>query len=141
MVAADRAQRPLPRRGHTPRALRRSLPRRRNQFLVLQAAPPGDLRPLGRVCPEDFEFSVKVPKVATHEHRLENVDDLLDGFLAEVTLLGEKLGPLLVQLPPSLSFSADIATGSSRHSDTGLTAPWALNPGTRAGSSPRPTGS
>jgi uncharacterized protein YecE (DUF72 family) len=61
--------------------------------------------------PEDFAFSVKVPKVATHERRLENVDDVLDGFLAEATQLGDRLGPLLVQLPPSLSFSADIADG------------------------------
>ncbi len=61
--------------------------------------------------PEEFKFSVKVPKVATHEHRLENVDDVLDRFLTEATQLGEKLGPLLVQLPPSLAFSADIADG------------------------------
>jgi uncharacterized protein YecE (DUF72 family) len=37
------------------------------------------------------------------------VGDVLDNFLAEATRLGEKLGPLLVQLPPSLRFSADIA--------------------------------
>jgi uncharacterized protein YecE (DUF72 family) len=61
--------------------------------------------------PEDFRFSVKVPKVATHERRLENVDDVLDRFLAEATQLGDRLGPLLVQLPPSLSFCADIADG------------------------------
>ena len=61
--------------------------------------------------PEDFRFSVKVPKVATHERRLVDVDDVLDGFLAEATQLGDRLGPLLVQLPPSLSFSADIADG------------------------------
>lgn len=59
--------------------------------------------------PDDFLFSVKVPKVVTHERRLENVDDLLDRFLAEATQLGNRLGPLRVQLPPSLSFSADIA--------------------------------
>ena len=59
--------------------------------------------------PEDFLFSVKVPKVATHERRLVDAGEVLDGFLAEATQLGDKLGPLLVQLPPSLSFSADIA--------------------------------
>jgi uncharacterized protein YecE (DUF72 family) len=61
--------------------------------------------------PGDFGFSVKIPKVATHEHRLENVDDVLDRFLAEATQLGGRLGPLLVQLPPSLSFCSDIAGG------------------------------
>ena len=52
--------------------------------------------------PADFRFSVKVPKVATHERRLVDADDVLDSFLAEATQLGDKLGPLLVQLPPSL---------------------------------------
>ena len=59
--------------------------------------------------PEDFRFSVKVPKVATHERRLVDVSDVLDSFLAEATQLGDKLGPLLVQLPPSLPFTAKVA--------------------------------
>ena len=59
--------------------------------------------------PADFRFSVKVPKLATHERRLVDADDVLDGFLAEATQLGDKLGPLLVQLPPSLTFSAGVA--------------------------------
>ncbi len=58
---------------------------------------------------EGFAFSVKVPKIATHERRLDNVDDVLDRFLAEATQLGDRLGPLLVQLPPSLSFASDVA--------------------------------
>lgn len=59
--------------------------------------------------PQDFQFAVKVPKVATHNRRLVDADDVLDQFLGEATQLGEKLGPLLVQLPPSLSFKADVA--------------------------------
>jgi uncharacterized protein YecE (DUF72 family) len=59
--------------------------------------------------PEDFRFAVKVPKAITHERRLENVSDLLDRFLSEVGGLGPKLGPLLVQMPPSLSFQRGIA--------------------------------
>ena len=51
LVAPEGARRPLPRRGLASRAIRRSLPCRRDQFLVLQAAPPGDLCPLGRVRP------------------------------------------------------------------------------------------
>ena len=54
--------------------------------------------------PADFRFSVKVPKTITHQHRLTGVDSLLDAFLREVTELGEKLGCLLVQLPPSLEW-------------------------------------
>ena len=37
------------------------------------------------------------------------MEALLDTFLGEVTALGEKLGCLLVQLPPSLAFDAAIA--------------------------------
>jgi uncharacterized protein YecE (DUF72 family) len=56
----------------------------------------------------DFRFSVKVPKLATHERRLVDVGDVLDSFLAEATQLGDKLGPLLVQLPPSLVFTSEV---------------------------------
>lgn len=59
--------------------------------------------------PESFRFAVKVPKAITHELRLKDADDLLDRFLSEVSGLGPKLGPLLVQLPPSLRFEDGIA--------------------------------
>jgi uncharacterized protein YecE (DUF72 family) len=59
--------------------------------------------------PVDFQFAVKIPKAVTHDRRLVDVNDLLDRFLGEATCLGGKLGPLLVQIPPSLSFSAAIA--------------------------------
>jgi uncharacterized protein YecE (DUF72 family) len=65
----------------------------------------------GASVPADFRFSVKVPKVATHERRLVDTGNVLNAFLAEVTHLGDKLGPLLVQLPPSLRFSAEVAEG------------------------------
>jgi uncharacterized protein YecE (DUF72 family) len=59
--------------------------------------------------PEDFRFAVKVPKAITHERRLKDVSDLLDRFLSEAGGLGPKLGPLLVQLPPSLSFQPGVS--------------------------------
>lgn len=59
--------------------------------------------------PDDFQFAVKVPKIATHEGRLVDAEGVLDRFLSEATQLGEKLKVLLVQLPPSLSFDAGIA--------------------------------
>ncbi|MGE3818906.1 MAG: DUF72 domain-containing protein [Isosphaeraceae bacterium] len=61
--------------------------------------------------PEDFRFSVKLPKVITHERRLKDVEEPLDRFLGEATQLGGRLGPVLVQLPPSLSFSSIVAKG------------------------------
>ncbi|HEX2721458.1 MAG TPA: DUF72 domain-containing protein [Gemmatimonadaceae bacterium] len=59
--------------------------------------------------PDDFRFSVKLPKVITHEKRLTATTDVLDTFLGEVNGLGSKLGALLVQLPPSAHFDADVA--------------------------------
>jgi uncharacterized protein YecE (DUF72 family) len=59
--------------------------------------------------PPDFRFAVKVPKTITHDARLSGVDALLDAFLHEVTELGDKLGCLLVQLPPSLDWEEPTA--------------------------------
>ncbi|MET0274396.1 MAG: DUF72 domain-containing protein [Phenylobacterium sp.] len=59
--------------------------------------------------PPGFRFSVKAPKTITHERKLADPGDLLDSFLADARLLGPKLGPILVQLPPSLAFDAQIA--------------------------------
>ncbi|WP_373867402.1 DUF72 domain-containing protein [Microvirga aerophila] len=50
-----------------------------------------------------------MPKAITHERRLKDGGDLLDRFVSEVSGLGHKLSPLLVQLPTSLSFQAGIA--------------------------------
>ena len=60
--------------------------------------------------PADFKFSLKLSKVITHERELLNVEEPLDEFMANAHLLGEKLGPILIQLPPSLSFDPDLAT-------------------------------
>lgn len=59
--------------------------------------------------PAGFRFAVKVPKTATHGARLVNTEAILDAFLGEVAGLGDRLGPLLVQLPPNLAFEAEVA--------------------------------
>lgn len=56
--------------------------------------------------PPGFRFSVKMPKTISHEARLVGADGLLDAFLAQVSELGDRLGCLLLQLPPSLAFDA-----------------------------------
>jgi uncharacterized protein YecE (DUF72 family) len=58
---------------------------------------------------DDFSFAVKMPKTITHTRRLVGVTELLERFLAESGQLGAKLGPLLVQLPPSLAFGTRVA--------------------------------
>ena len=60
--------------------------------------------------PENFRFAVKLPKVITHELRLVNVVSDLERFLGEIAGLGTKLGPVLIQLPPSFAFDAALAS-------------------------------
>ncbi len=56
--------------------------------------------------PAAFRFCVKLPKQITHERRLVACEEALERFLHECGHLGEKLGCLLVQLPPSLAYDA-----------------------------------
>lgn len=59
--------------------------------------------------PDTFRFTAKVPKEITHVLRLQNAEKRLDVFLSEVMNLGEKLGALLVQLPPRLALDPESA--------------------------------
>lgn len=59
--------------------------------------------------PPAFRFCVKVPKQITHERRLVDCDELLECFLHECGQLGDSLGCLLIQLPPSLSYDPSSA--------------------------------
>lgn len=58
--------------------------------------------------PADFQFALKLNQKITHIQKLQNCEDTLKRFLEVASVLaGEKrLGPVLVQLPPS--FRADL---------------------------------
>lgn len=60
--------------------------------------------------PSTFRFSLKVPKRISHELRLQHCEAELDNFLHACLHLGDKLGCLLVQLPPSLSYEPPVAS-------------------------------
>ena len=53
--------------------------------------------------PPAFRFAVKIPRAITHERKLADAGAALDAFLPGPTALGDALGCLLVQLPPSLA--------------------------------------
>lgn len=59
--------------------------------------------------PPHFRFSIKAPKTITHEAKLANTSHLLESFLEQIKPLEEKIGPILFQLPPSLSFDLPVA--------------------------------
>ena len=51
---------------------------------------------------DGFVYAVKVSRFITHIKKLRDVEGALEKFLDRAKLLGEKLGPLLYQLPPNL---------------------------------------
>jgi len=59
--------------------------------------------------PDDFRFAVKLAKVVTHGAKLCRCGAELAAFFDNVRPLGEKLGPVLVQLPPKLAFEEGTA--------------------------------
>jgi uncharacterized protein YecE (DUF72 family) len=57
------------------------------------------------VTPPGFRFCAKVPREITHELRLVDAGELMTEFLETMRLLEEKLGAILIQLPPDFTFA------------------------------------
>jgi uncharacterized protein YecE (DUF72 family) len=59
--------------------------------------------------PDGFVFSLKGPRYITHIKRLRDATEGVANFFASGPLeLGDKLGPLLWQLPPSLKYDPEV---------------------------------
>lgn len=54
--------------------------------------------------PQGFLWAVKANKFITHTRRLKDCEESLERFYDSIQGLKEKLGPILLQLPPSLAF-------------------------------------
>jgi uncharacterized protein YecE (DUF72 family) len=61
--------------------------------------------------PDDFSFTLKLSQRITHFKRLRNVDDEMGFFLDSAAGLKEKLGPILVQLPPNFKKDTEVLEG------------------------------
>ena len=75
-----------------------------------------------KAVPKDFRFAVKLPREITHRRKLKDIDEVFRSFLAEISPLDGKLGPLLCQLPPNLAFhqdDAEAALGAMRSAHSG----------------------
>lgn len=59
--------------------------------------------------PDDFSFSVKLPKEISHTRKLVDCQAPLEAVLNETSALGDKLSVLLLQLPPKLMFEPAVA--------------------------------
>lgn len=72
--------------------------------------------------PPHFIFSAKVPKIITHQKKFEGTGELLTQFYdVMINGLGEKLGPVLFQLPPSLSYSTQKLDAILTQADSSFT--------------------
>lgn len=61
--------------------------------------------------PDNFRFTLKAPRRITHEARLSNCQELVEGFCDRSQALGSKLGVLLFQLPPSFKLDLELLDG------------------------------
>jgi uncharacterized protein YecE (DUF72 family) len=63
-----------------------------------------------RMTPQAFKFSLKLNKLITHTHRLELTDEVMDKvrfILMTTQTLEEKLGAIVIQLPPSFKLDVE----------------------------------
>jgi uncharacterized protein YecE (DUF72 family) len=56
--------------------------------------------------PGDFRFAVKMSRFLTHVRRLRDPREPVERFMRRATGLGDKLGPVLLQLPPTMRADA-----------------------------------
>lgn len=61
---------------------------------------PAQVRRWAAAVPEHFHFCLKAPRAVTHELRLQNAEGEMLRFLDSLSGLGDKLGAVLIQLPP-----------------------------------------
>ncbi len=58
--------------------------------------------------PAHFKFTLKAPQKITHWSKLRDCADTLEYFCKIISGLGERLGPVLFQLPPNFKKDADV---------------------------------
>jgi uncharacterized protein YecE (DUF72 family) len=56
-----------------------------------------------KTAPKNFKFTPKLPQEITHKSDLTGIEDTLNGFLGTISILKEKLGPILIQFPYSFT--------------------------------------
>lgn len=57
--------------------------------------------------PKNFTFAIKLSRYITHIKRLKGVKAPLKKFLRNAKALGSKLGPILIQMPPSFKLNLE----------------------------------
>jgi len=57
--------------------------------------------------PDGFIYTIKAPRLITHRRRFRNCDAQIAVFYRTLSVLGEKLGCVLFQMPPSLHYTPE----------------------------------
>jgi len=68
---------------------------------------PKTIENWSKLTPENFRFALKAPQKVTHFAKLRDCADTLEYFCRVVSALGERLGPVLFQLPPNFKKDAE----------------------------------
>lgn len=72
---------------------------------------PSTLKEWHDTVPADFVFAVKASRYITHQKKLNDCGDSVTDFLERLEPLGERLGPILFQLPPRWRFNEQRLAG------------------------------
>ncbi|PIQ21975.1 MAG: hypothetical protein COW65_05905 [Cytophagales bacterium CG18_big_fil_WC_8_21_14_2_50_42_9] len=64
--------------------------------------------------PPTFKFSAKLNQEITHKRKFEDVAEPLDKFMSRYLLMGNRLGPLLIQIAGSFRYERPVAEGFYR---------------------------
>ncbi len=74
-------------------------------YRIPQPAMTGNWR---RTVPDGFLFTAKFPKKITHEKKLVHIEDPLSWMYRSMAELKDRLGALVVQLPPSVKYETHL---------------------------------
>ncbi|MEP6685336.1 MAG: DUF72 domain-containing protein [Verrucomicrobiota bacterium] len=67
-----------------------------------------------KLTPPNFRFGLKAPQKITHWSKLRDCGDTIRYFCEVISGLGERLGPVLFQLPPNFKKDADVLSAFLR---------------------------
>lgn len=76
-------------------------------FSFYRLPTPAMYRKWAAQTPDGFLLALKVSRYITHIERLVDVEDAWKKFIGNAKALGDKMGPLLVQLPENFKADAD----------------------------------
>jgi uncharacterized protein YecE (DUF72 family) len=76
-------------------------------YTFYRVPTPALLEGWAKTTPEGFRFTLKAPRRITHDSKLRRCEELTRNFCQTAQTLGEKLGVLLFQLPPTFKRDDD----------------------------------